>query len=65
MYIQPIRRRVWNEHKSEVEELPDIYGYAVIASDGKTVLAESESREEAMREACKRILLPLRRKKLV
>jgi hypothetical protein len=61
MYIQPIHRRVWNEHTSEVEELPDIYGYSVIANDGITVLSEGESREEAMREACKRILLPRKR----
>ena len=61
MYIQPIHRRVWNERRSEVEELPDIYGYSVIANDGKTVLSEGESREEALRRASESILLPNKR----
>lgn len=58
MYIQPIHHQVWNESASEVQELPDIYGYAVIANDGVTVLAEAETREEAIRRASEKILLP-------
>lgn len=55
--VEPIHRCIWDDHKSEIIELPDIYGYRVRGSDGRT-LSEGESREEALRRASELILLP-------
>lgn len=57
MYINPVHHQSWDPFKSEVVELPDVY-YRVIASDGKTVLSESDTREDALRLASASILLP-------
>lgn len=55
--VEPIHHRIWDEVKEEVIDLPDIYGYRVVGSDGHT-LAEAESREAAMRAASELIMLP-------
>lgn len=55
--VVPIHRCVWDDVRGEVAEMPDIYGYRVTGSDGRT-LSEGESREEAMRRASEFILLP-------
>lgn len=55
--VEPIKRRVWDDVKEEVVELPEIYGYCVRGSDGRT-LSEGFSREEAMLRASEFILLP-------
>lgn len=56
--VEPIHRRVWDEIKEEVVELPDIYGYCVIGHDGRTI-SEGETRSEAMERASSLIMLPI------
>ena len=55
--VEPLVRRIWDDRAEEVVEL-DVYGYRVISSDGKTVLAEAETRESALRAASAFILMP-------
>lgn len=55
--VEPIHRSIWDDVKGEVIEMPDIYGYRVMGSDGRT-LSEGSSREEALRSASESILLP-------
>lgn len=50
----------WDDVKSEVVELPEIY-YRVVGSDGKTVLGTGETRSEALENASSHILLPNQR----
>ncbi len=45
MYIQPILRRVWDEGRGEVIELPEIYGFQALDKSG-AVVGEGENREE-------------------
>lgn len=53
--IEPIVRRIWDEYKEEVVELPEIYGYCVVDEKGKTI-GEGESRADAMLAASEAIL---------
>ncbi|MDO8571438.1 MAG: hypothetical protein Q7R79_02065 [bacterium] len=50
MYILPIRHRVWDDHRGEVIELPDIYGFQALDKSG-AVVGEGESREDAITAA--------------
>lgn len=56
MEIIPLRRLIWSDARGEYVEM-DSCGYQVVAKDGR-VLATSDTRESAMREACEQILLP-------
>jgi len=55
--IEPLVRRVWNETRGEVEDLPGIYGYCVTDDRGRTI-ATGESRSEALERASEFMLLP-------
>lgn len=55
--ISPVHRCIWDENKSEIIELPEIYCYKVLGSRGQT-LAEGETRAEAILHASELILLP-------
>lgn len=55
--IQTVHRCIWDDRKSEIIELPEIYCYRVLGTRGQT-LAEGNSRAEALRRASERILLP-------
>lgn len=53
--IEPLVRRIWDECKEEVVELPEIYGYCVVDEKGRTI-GEGESRAEAMLRASEAIM---------
>lgn len=50
----------WDDAKSEVVELSDVY-YRVVGSDGRTILGTGETRAEALENASSHILLPKHR----
>jgi hypothetical protein len=47
MYVQPIHRRIWDDQRGEVVELPEIYGFQALNKSG-VVVGEGESRESAI-----------------